>query len=179
MQSAQHTRPLTLLLPWKSARCERYELLCVCVCVYSRLVLLWQELDRAQELFEQEKKEIHARYTEEREAEQKHQAFREEQHRVLVEENKKLEEKFEHIEEKARQLERAKHEYEKKTAELEAAKGKASADVMQRVAVEKKKLEAEFAVKLERSGAAALNAECERLKKTSAQLTRTPCCCVC
>lgn len=95
---------------------------------------------------------------------------------MLVEENKKLEEKFEHIEEKARQLERAKHDYEKKGSELEAAKAKAGADVMQRVAVEKKKLEAEFAVKLERSGAAALNAECEKLKKTIAQLTRTPCC---
>lgn len=152
---------------------------------------LREELDKAQELFEVERKQIHAkcvmrgffffcffihqffsppRYQEEREIELKHQAFREEQHRVLKEENMRLEERFEQMEEKAKQLERAKADFERKTAELEAAKNKAGAEVTQRVAAERKKIEAEFAMKLQQSGVAQLSAECEKLKKNIAQL---------
>lgn len=80
---------------------------------------LREELDRAQELFEKEKQQIHARHLEEKEIEKQHQAFREEQHRVLVEENKRLEEKFEQMDEKTKHLERAKLDFERKTAELE------------------------------------------------------------
>lgn len=43
----------------------------------------------------------------------------------------------------------------------------------QRVAIERKKVEAEFAVKLERSGVAQLSAEADKLKKTIALLNRT------